>query len=320
MALQASDILSVDAITQPISDWALDYGIPANIIILRLQAGWLPTKAVECEIPTDPRAFDAHIKMLEKLKATHPPIKGITSPKDARYQPVQHPTRKAKTTRQYPTYTAHGKTMTMREWSEHLGTTVNTLQQRIYKCLPYDEVFTSGRRPRMITWQTGKQPKTYTAHGETLTLHQWSKRLGLSKQTLRSRLRKGWSNDRVFDAAKQKGAIAPTYTHAGRTLTLLQWAQHLGLSKATLYQRIQYGWPYERVFTNENFRGKQTPKGETYNVHGQCLTVREWSEYLGVSVDTLRARLRLKLPIENVFTKENFKGKPKAAHATTGRG
>lgn len=40
--------------------------------------------------------------------------------------------------------------------------------------------------------------KYYTHDGQTLTLAGWSKRLGINKRTLNSRLKYGWPLDRVF--------------------------------------------------------------------------------------------------------------------------
>lgn len=43
-------------------------------------------------------------------------------------------------------YTAHGKTMTIKEWAEDLGVTVSCLRKRLASGMPYDKVFTPDKR------------------------------------------------------------------------------------------------------------------------------------------------------------------------------
>ena len=43
-------------------------------------------------------------------------------------------------------YTAHGKTMTIREWADDLGVTLSCLRKRLASGMPYDKVFTPDKR------------------------------------------------------------------------------------------------------------------------------------------------------------------------------
>lgn len=106
--------LTIEGVTQPIAEWALDYGIPADLIELRLQAGWTPKDAVETEMPITTRALAQHRRHLRDGS----PAK--------RYQ-------------------ANGRNLTLREWSYKLGISEKTLRSRLSARWPYERVFTSRR-------------------------------------------------------------------------------------------------------------------------------------------------------------------------------
>lgn len=46
---------------------------------------------------------------------------------------------------------------------------------------------------------------TLTYKGETLTIHRWARRLGLTPQTLWSRYNLGWSDERIVTTPRYKG-------------------------------------------------------------------------------------------------------------------
>jgi hypothetical protein len=46
--------LTFDNITQPITEWARDYGIPVSIIQRRLNEGWSTEHAITHPMPTRP--------------------------------------------------------------------------------------------------------------------------------------------------------------------------------------------------------------------------------------------------------------------------
>lgn len=90
--------------------------------------------------------------------------------------------------------------------------------------------------------------------GETLTLTQWSRRLGLDYELIRTRWRYGWDAVSIFEAPKNKyhrerklTSASRTLTHNGETLTVAQWAKKLGVSYDVLRARLRYGWDTKAV-------------------------------------------------------------------------
>jgi hypothetical protein len=94
--------------------------------------------------------------------------------------------------------TAHGKTMTLREWSEELGVDVRILRQRIANAngRSMDELMVSNNL---------KEPMTVTAYGKTQTLRQWSEELGVRVETLEQRVRHGWDPEEAMTSGLRRG-------------------------------------------------------------------------------------------------------------------
>ncbi len=79
---------------------------------------------------------------------------------------------------------------------------------------------------------------------ESLTISQWSRRLGVSRSSICSRLGKGWS--------AEKSLGTPLFTkemfeYRGKSMGLGEWAKHLGVARDTLYGRRARRWPVEKI-------------------------------------------------------------------------
>lgn len=144
-----------------------------------------------------------------------------------------------------------------------------------------------------------------TYEGRTQTINEWSRELGLSVKTLRSRLdRSKWSiKDALFTLA-----VTPNrqYTFEGETHTIKEWAAIKGMSEATLRGRINNsGWSFEKAITEPVF---QNEKYLEYN--GEVHTQIEWSRITGLG-DAFISRLKngwdLKEAIETPLLKKHVK-------------
>lgn len=126
---------------------------------------------------------------------------------------------------------------------------------------------TAGRPPR--------RPNHYELDGEILSVEEWAKRIGVSPNTIRSRIyQSGWSirdalttprnagkGDAFRSPAFRKAAQKPkrtiaTLTHDGLTLSFTQWAERTGISMRTIRTRHVAGWPVERILDTSNQRRK----------------------------------------------------------------
>lgn len=64
------DMLTIDGVTKPIVEWALDYGIYPNVITDRLERGWSVDRAVTTPMIATPRQrlLVKHLRNLPALK------------------------------------------------------------------------------------------------------------------------------------------------------------------------------------------------------------------------------------------------------------
>lgn len=131
-------------------------------------------------------------------------------------------------------YTHAGKTLTLRQWAAQSGINYITLYYRIRKRrMSLDHAL----NPNHLT--SGKKPKLHTAHGLTMTLHQWAEHLGVNYALLRRRLASGVPAEQALTADRLSPRLnTKTYTVNGITKTLPEWAEHLGITYSALMQRL----------------------------------------------------------------------------------
>jgi uncharacterized protein YjcR len=83
----------------------------------------------------------------------------------------------------------------------------------------------------------------------TMNLVDWARQLGITKETIRRRIRNGWKLDDALDP-ELKNPHHRHLTFDGRTQTLTEWARELGVRVQVLKNRIDsYGWSVERALT-----------------------------------------------------------------------
>ena len=153
-----------------------------------------------------------------------------------------------------------------------------------------------------------------------LTVEQWVQKTGLTKQAVRSRIKKGiplnkskqeaklYQGLTVEQWSKQTGLSEPavryriangiplTAPKQGTTLyqglTVNQWMQKTGLSYNAVRERIINGVPIDTPIDIRLYEGK---------------TIREWSEITGLTETALYRKIRKSKDKKNIFNKINKK-------------
>lgn len=132
--------LTFDGIEQPITEWALDYGIAPAVIIARLERGLSNEQAITTPMVTargqklKGKHLDSYIASLRfGRRSRSRSNKATLNPRAA----VRF-------------FTANGKTMTLSEWAEYLGKSRSTLESRINLGWPIERVLmpADGRKHR----------------------------------------------------------------------------------------------------------------------------------------------------------------------------
>jgi hypothetical protein len=153
-------MITFEGITQPIEEWALDYGIPAKLIKDRLKRGWTVERAI-----TQPMR-------LVKLSKRKP----------------------ASQDRRARLYTHNGETLMVRQWAERAGVSPDTFRQRLVAGWTFAEAI--GEAPRSIRYKPSGRILEH--NGERLNVSQWARRLGIERVTITARLREGWPIERAL--------------------------------------------------------------------------------------------------------------------------
>ena len=108
---------------------------------------------------------------------------------------------------------------------------------------------------RFIQNNNFSRNKNYTFNGETHSLSVWGriKPNGLCYETLRSRLRDGWSVEDTFTIPytpnNEEDIRGKQITINGEIHNVTWWCRKTGIDKCTYYRRLKYGWSKERALT-----------------------------------------------------------------------
>lgn len=79
------------------------------------------------------------------------------------------------------------------------------------------------------------------------------------------------------------------YSYNGETHLLCEWSEILGINFSLLRSRVcDYGWTLEEAVENKKYAKVKLKK---ITIDGQELSVREWSEKLGIPENRIRQRL-----------------------------
>lgn len=148
-------------------------------------------------------------------------------------------------------YTFDGFTGNLTQWAKRLGLSTRCLRRRIRKYGTSDSALSKVFNPEKENGpSSGVQ---YTFDGFTGNLTQWSKRLGVSKNALRSRIEKhGTSDDalkKVFTCVRNFSDRAAKFVeHNGKTMCLKDWAKMAGVPVHAFRQRIgRYGYTIDEA-------------------------------------------------------------------------
>lgn len=240
----AETLLTFQGITQPIYEWALDYGIPPQTILIRLKSGSTIERAITKPILV--RTADAQLDWMDSSTYKHK-LNAASAPRYLPSDTVEH----------------DGLSMTVAQWAAHVGVKVQTLRLRLRAGLPLADAL----GPRQSGSRKGY---LYTHDGLTMTLLEWSKHLGLSKAALYGRIRFGKPLSEALSSGDKRGNTfnlwrsgrqAKLYSHNGLSLSLTQWAERLGVARKVLDGRLQRGWTIEQTLTAGNHKGKGRPRG-----------------------------------------------------------
>jgi len=87
-----------------------------------------------------------------------------------------------------------------------------------------------------------------TYDGKTLTMAQWANELGLRRDCLSRRIKKGLPVGDVL-SVKKTNPKPRLITYNGETKNITDWARSIGIKRETLNRRLNAGWKIERALS-----------------------------------------------------------------------
>ena len=148
------------------------------------------------------------------------------------------------------------------EWKEYIPFRDWALSNGYQDNLSIDRIDVNGNyKPDNCRWvddyiqaNNTRKNVNITWNGETHSLSEWGriKPNGLDYDTLRSRLRDGWSVEETFSEARhsqEKDTEGDLITVNGETHNIRHWCDKTGISRSTYFRRVNRGWNKERAAT-----------------------------------------------------------------------
>lgn len=90
-------------------------------------------------------------------------------------------------------------------------------------------------------------------------------------------------------------------TANGVTKTLAEWAEDVEIHQTTILNRLARGWSPEKAVSNKRYN--KYGKSLVFTHNGETLSLKKWSERIGIRYNTLYGRLFVsKMPLEKAFT------------------
>lgn len=132
--------------------------------------------------------------------------------------------------------TYQGKTQTVAQWARELNMRYQTIQDRLAKNLPIEEVLSTRRLDEIVL----------TYDGQSLTVKEWSEKINVPTAIIRKRLAKGMSVDKVLASGSLKGW---RLEYQGEEISGDELATRVGMSASTLRQRIRLGCTVEEAIS-----------------------------------------------------------------------
>lgn len=94
-------------------------------------------------------------------------------------------------------------------------------------------------------------------------------------------------------------------TFNGQTKNVTDWAADLGLKATTIHSRLRLGWSVDRALSTPadgSPSANRHPKLMALTHRGQTRPLIDWAKSIGITPNTLRARLRLGWPVSKALS------------------
>lgn len=153
-------------------------------------------------------------------------------------------------------YEMNGEKHILSEWSEILNVDYNLLRSRVGS---YGWSLEQAINEPMYAKAKRKKIKI-EYNGELLTVKEWSEKLGITENLIRSRMSVSKDPEFILKVGKHKTTKEKLIEYNGKTKNIKEWAKELGLNYDTIKRRIDRGYPIEKALSKEDYSNKAKGK------------------------------------------------------------
>lgn len=235
------------------------------------------------------------ITLRKRIQSGWSPERAFSSPLD-----------KAKATKsEQRIYTCNGLSMTLGQWAKHTG-------------IPYYVIVDRVRKVDIGKWtleQALTEPnhalrskKLLSYNGQTLSVSEWSRRIGVPTKVIYTRLRHTSDIAKVLSSkmGRRLGGKPNMVAYAGKQMSLYGWSKETGISRQLLSERYKAGSRPPELFASP----KPSPK-RLYTIGGRTQCVSAWAKETGLLPHTVRNRLNRGMTIEQALSPKDGRGRPR---------
>jgi hypothetical protein len=140
-------------------------------------------------------------------------------------------------------------------WNDSFDRFITDMGMRPSPHHSIDRIDNNGNyEPGNCRWATQKEQNNNTRsnrkvviNDESKNMTQWAESIGVTREVIFKRLRRGVSNDRLLNPT----FVPKTFDLYGVSATIPEWSAATGINRATLYWRInKQKWPLEKALTH----------------------------------------------------------------------
>lgn len=217
--------------------------------------------------------------------------------------------------KQHIKLTHNGVTADVNTWAINIGVGSGTIKSRLRNGWTVERTLSTPVQSRTSKLsrvsarrEPSRQVSTLTFDGRTQTLRQWSREVGVRCDTIRNRIRMGWTAEKALSTSGQMRKL----TFDGVTLSIREWAAKTGLPDSVIRSRLRDGWT-EQEAVGTPYRQNRKPRARkvkpdrqatpkrTLTHDGRTMSVSEWGRATGLSAAVIHGRLRMGWPVEKVL-------------------
>lgn len=179
--------------------------------------------------------------------------------------------------------THNGKRQNALAWCKELGFPREKLYKRIYrlgKDAKFEDLFFTGsfEKRTLITYK-----------GETLNSYEWDRKFGYPLETVRRRLRRGWTMEQIEVGHRSDSITYHYITRDGITDTERGWAKRQGIDYSLVRSRLNLGWTRDEAL---GFVKHDNKCCKRFTYRGETHSYAQWARKLGIPPDLFSTRVK----------------------------